>query len=496
MIPDEIHKLKRKQSQRSKSMHRWARRAPIRGGLSGTPITRGLEDAYSQYKFLDPRIFGTRFVDFQDKFLVMGGWEDKQIVGYKNVEEFERLFHSVAFVITKKEAKLQLPPVSIEERYCQLSRQSSVLYNQIEKTRRKRLETKWGELDLPIVLTKRLRKHQLTGGFLYTTDEKYHQVGTEKVDLLAEMLDDFPFEEGRKVVVFCNFLGEMDAVQELLEKYTGVVRLDGSVDKISDRERIVDQLGDDREIGAAVIQVSIGEAGIDLTAADTAFFYSLPNGSYDQFSQAIARLDRYGQLLPVTIVLLIAEGTVDEDILDTLEYRDSLAERHVRSKSHQLPEGESNMARRKSGEDLDQKLDELEKDLQGEEEQKPARRTRSKPAAATKKTSTRKKAAAPAEDKPARTRKKPADAKAPAAAKKKPAAKKPAATAGRGRKVSEGMAGVADLANDSGLDAGAVRRKLRALEAKDEVTKPANGWEWKVGGRDYQRVLKKLTAGK
>lgn len=58
------------------------------------------------------------------------------------------------------------------------------------------------------------------------------------------------------------------------------------------------------------------------------------------------------------------------------------------------------------------------------------------------------------------------------------------------RELPEGFVGVGQLAKDLGISPAIVRRKLRST---DGVEKPADGWQWKEGSKDYQKVLKALT---
>ena len=77
---------------------------------------------------------------------------------------------------------------------------------------------------------------------------------------------------------------------------------------------------------------------------------------------------------------------------------------------------------------------------------------------------------------------------------KKPATKKePAAEkVSRPRGTPEGHIGLKELAEETGLKPGALRRKLRSLE---NITKPEgqHGWVWKEGSRDLAAVRKALA---
>src|SRR5262249_22285446 len=77
--------------------------------LSGTPVTKGLEDFYSQFAFLNPDIIGlSTWTGFRNRYCVtvpafrgaaMGA---VKIVGYKNQEELFRRMAPVTFMVPRE----------------------------------------------------------------------------------------------------------------------------------------------------------------------------------------------------------------------------------------------------------------------------------------------------------------------------------------------------------------------------------------------------------
>jgi hypothetical protein len=64
--------------------------------LTGTPVTKGPEDVFSQFKFLDPYILGYEsFYSFRARYCIMGGFEQKQIVGYEHVDELIKMLKAI-----------------------------------------------------------------------------------------------------------------------------------------------------------------------------------------------------------------------------------------------------------------------------------------------------------------------------------------------------------------------------------------------------------------
>lgn len=74
IIADEGHKLKENRSRQSKGMHDLGDRARYKLLLTGTVITNKEIDVYSQYRFLDSRIFGKSFYSFRNRYFNMEGY--------------------------------------------------------------------------------------------------------------------------------------------------------------------------------------------------------------------------------------------------------------------------------------------------------------------------------------------------------------------------------------------------------------------------------------
>lgn len=85
VIADESQRIKTHDAQQSKAMHKLGDIAKYKLILSGTPVQNNAIDIFSQYRFLDPTVFGSSFYAFRGRYAIMGGFNNKQIVGYKDL---------------------------------------------------------------------------------------------------------------------------------------------------------------------------------------------------------------------------------------------------------------------------------------------------------------------------------------------------------------------------------------------------------------------------
>lgn len=319
VVLDESQRIKSPGAKQSKFIHRLGKATPYRLILTGTPVTQGPLDFYSQLKFADPRILGSSYVALKSRYAVMGGFENRQILGYKNLPELTKKVHSIGFRVTKDEA-LDLPEQVDQIRYCELEGKAKSTYQQLLKhsvaeiSKDKRIVTQ-------NVLAKLLRLSQLAGGFYSEAGEKPIMVSDAKLKLLEEVLDDLGEQ---KVVIFARFLAEIEAIKELLEsRGTHYQFIDGSV-PLSERGEVVREFQENPECKVFIAQIQTAGLGITLHAASVAIFYSL-DYSYANLDQAKARLHRIGQKSTVTNIYLIARGTVDTKVFGALGKKQDIA---------------------------------------------------------------------------------------------------------------------------------------------------------------------------
>lgn len=329
IVCDESQRIKNPSAAQSKALHKLGDAAPFRMILSGTPVQNNAVDLYSQYRFLDPAVYGANFYAFKNRYCIMGGYGQHQIVGYRNMDELVEKEHSVAYRVTKEEC-LDLPQQTFINRYIQFTDAEQAIYEQLRKSSFLELET--GEnVTATTILTMYLRLMQLTGGFL-TADESTRpkQVNTAKLDALADIVDDYVVDAGKKLVIFARFRAEIAAIENLLRlrkiQYGSIY---GDV-PMEERGKIVEDFQTNPDTKVFVAQIQTAGLGITLHAASTAVFYSY-DYNYANYAQALARIHRIGQRLPVTYIHLVVDGSIDEKILAALENKEDMAKTVVDS---------------------------------------------------------------------------------------------------------------------------------------------------------------------
>ena len=323
VIADESQRIKEPSAKQSKALHRLGDIAKYKLILSGTPIQNNAIDLFSQYRFLDPTVFGTNFYAFRSRYAIMGGFDRRQIVGYKDLDKLIQKEHSIAYRVTKDEA-LDLPEQTFLNRYIPLEGAAKNLYDRIKRDSFAELEN-GGQITAPTVLTKLLRLQQFTGGFIQADEgTRPELVFKGKIDALGDILDDYVIDAGKKLVIFCRFRPEIDLIGEALKKrrikYAAIF---GDI-KIEDRGPIVADFQNNPETKVFLAQIDTAGLGITLTAADTCVYYSV-NFNYAAYSQSLARIHRIGQRNACTYIHLVVEKSIDETVLKALARKEDLA---------------------------------------------------------------------------------------------------------------------------------------------------------------------------
>ena len=106
-------------------------------------------------------------------------------------------------------------------------------------------------------------------------------------------------------------------------------RLDGST-PITERQQLVADFNDPAgDLDVFLLSTRAGGLGINLTGADTVIIHDVDfNPEIDR--QAEDRAHRIGQTKPVTVYRLVAEDTVDRDIIDLANRKRAVNERVMR----------------------------------------------------------------------------------------------------------------------------------------------------------------------
>lgn len=306
-IADESQKIKTPKAKRTKAFLYLALNAKRKYILSGTPITNTPFDIFSQALFLHPHFFAsqTAFKEYFVDVIRRDKWEDIRGLKKEKVDEFKALINGISFIVKKQDVLKDLPEKIFMTRDVVLSKTTTNLYLQLEnqfvveaegivkKIESGEIEERQAVIYAQNILSRMMKLNQLTSGFLKESDEDgggIIEVGKEKIDTLLEILE----ELGEKpVVVWANFIYEIDRIVDVLRKRKYEVAKIYGATKNSDRGKIID------DFQAGHYQILVANpatlaTGVTLTRASDAIYFSL-NFRLEDFLQSQDRIHRIGQ---------------------------------------------------------------------------------------------------------------------------------------------------------------------------------------------------------
>jgi SWI/SNF-related matrix-associated actin-dependent regulator 1 of chromatin subfamily A len=146
----------------------------------------------------------------------------------------------------------------------------------------------------------------------FTKLTKVRQViADEKINYTIELAENI-LEQGKKVIIFCNFTDSLEKITEHFGKIA--VKLNGSMSK-AEKQYSVDQFQDNEKIKVFVGNIKASGVGITLTSSEAVIFNDLSFLPSDH-SQAEDRSYRYGQKNNVLVYYPIFENTLEAVIYD------------------------------------------------------------------------------------------------------------------------------------------------------------------------------------
>ncbi len=312
---DESSRIKNPGSNRTKAICKIGKDVKYKRILTGTPVTKGLEDLFSQFKFLDEDILGfSSFYTFRNHFCIMGGFEGRQILSYQNEEELLDRLDGWSFIATKKEC-LDLPEKIYLTRNVELTKDQSAIYSSLMEDLH--AELKDGRfIDANLAIVRLLRTQQVLCGHIPNEEgDGHHIIPSNRVKVCSELVD----ECSGKIIIFARFIYDVQQLKKELSKKHKVVVYSENKERAKEEFRYGD---------ANIFLANPASAGIglNLQVANTVIYYS---NSFDAEHrwQSEDRMHRAGmKTLEPTYIDLISEGTVDSKIVSALKAKKNISD--------------------------------------------------------------------------------------------------------------------------------------------------------------------------
>ena len=336
IVCDESTKIKNHKAKRTIEICKLGQRAACKRILTGSPITRSPLDFYSQALFLGKEHLGfSNFFAFRNRYAVLedvttfGGASFKKVIGFKNLSELSNKIETFCHRIMKEEC-LDLPDKTYLTRSFELTKEQRSLYEEMKKTMMLDLEEDM--VSTTIALTKLLRMRQICSGYCPTDLGDILEIEHKRLDTLMDCVE----EIDGKIIIWAYFIQDIKNIAEALRKEYGTKDYDPVVTyfgetSVEDRSAAIDKFENDNNCRFFVANPKVGGMGITLNAAKYAIFYNVDYNLEDRM-QAEARNYRIGQKEHIFYIDIIAQDTVEEDIVKSLVNKYEIATEVLRDK--------------------------------------------------------------------------------------------------------------------------------------------------------------------
>ena len=323
---DESTTIKNPQAKRTRAIVELGTKSKYRRILTGSPVTKSPLDLFAQCYFLHPYLLGHEsYYTFKVRYAVtkqinVSGRTIQIVVGYRNLGELSEKLKPFSYRVLKDDC-LDLPKKTYTKRIIELTDEQKKVYKTMKQQAIAFLNGKM--ITTATVITQMMRLHQITCGHFKSDDGTIQTIKNNRIDQLMEVLEEM---EG-KAVIWAHYRYDIESIVEAVSKKYGensVVTYYGDT-STDDRQKAIKKIQDPKSPVRFIVGTpQTGGYGITLTGASTMIYYS--NGyDLEKRQQSEARIDRIGQEKPMTYVDIIAEGTVDEKIVQSLRKKVNIA---------------------------------------------------------------------------------------------------------------------------------------------------------------------------
>jgi SNF2 family DNA or RNA helicase len=292
--------------------------------LTGTPVENSLTDLWTQLNFVNPGLLGD-LAFFRREFakpIEKMGDDEKEIKLRKIIQPF-------ILRRTKEMVASDLPPVSEQTVFCDMSDDQFKLYDEEKSSVRnsilKSISSTGTEKSAIVVLQGLMKLRQLANHPVLAYEE--YESGSGKFETVLQDMESV-ISEGHKILVFSSFVKHLDLyAEELRKKRILFAMLTGASTK---REKIVNSFQNDPENKIFLISLKAGGIGLNLTAADYVFILD-PWWNPASEMQALNRAHRIGQQKSVFVYRYITSNSIEEKIVKLQEKKSQLADIFISS---------------------------------------------------------------------------------------------------------------------------------------------------------------------
>lgn len=330
---DEVHKFATKTSAQGSNLLKLG--ADYKVAATGTLIMNSPVSAYMPLAWTEND--KATLTTFKSQYCELGGFGDKQIIGYKNLEILREELQGCSIRRTLDQVRADMPAKTITYEAVEMSDEHRKFYEAIKegvKEEADKIELKAANL---LSLTTRLRQATACPSILTTQD-----ILSSKLERIVEVAKEL-LESGEKVVIFCNFKEPVYQIAKLLEKYKPTVNTGDQDDSLVFRNMEKFQADPEEKLFIGTAQKC--GTGYTLNAASYLLCEDSP-WTWAALTQTADRIWRVTNTRPAIVKIFGCADTIDDRVWEIVETKKELGDYLVDRKENELSVSLQNEMRR------------------------------------------------------------------------------------------------------------------------------------------------------
>lgn len=299
---DEVHKVKNPLSAQGKGFIKvmnTKNKNDYRVTMSGTPLVNQPMDLFIIFKSLGYE--ENSYTAFKNHYCIFGGYMDREIVGYRNLQELKTRLKNIQLRRLKEDV-LELPQKFPQTVYVDMYKEQEPLYKEV-------LAGLQDKIDLimlspnPLAQFTRLRQVVGTPQLVSSTVQK-----SAKLDKLVELVDEIA-SRGEQCLIFSNWAEVVQIIVDILKPYNAM----GYLAKNKNLKDTENAFKSDKNKVALVGTIKLMGTGLTFNNSNNVIFFDSPWTGADK-QQCIDRCHRIGQTNDLNIYSLVCANSIDEKV--------------------------------------------------------------------------------------------------------------------------------------------------------------------------------------
>ena len=308
IVIDELSSFKSYQARRFRALMKARPLAKRMVGLTGTPSANGLMDLWAEFKLLDMgKRLGRFITHYREELFTPDKRNQQMVFSYRPKpgaeDEIYRRIGDITISMRSTDY-LKLPELVLTRSVVMMSAKERKVYDAMKAE----MVTTIGEQEIDAVSAAALSNKllQMAGGAVYAEEGKALHLHDRKLDALEDLVES---ANGRPVLVAYWYKHDADRIHKRL-----------TVREIKTSQDIMDWNAG--KVPLALIHPASAGHGLNLQTGGSMLIWFSLTWSLELYQQTNARLYRQGQRNTVTIVHIITEETIDEQVMRALEKKD------------------------------------------------------------------------------------------------------------------------------------------------------------------------------